>query len=103
MKPTSLCRLTVLALTVGAASVIGGCNGGLTLGPTVERSVVLLKAGQPVQILENRTVKARPLSGPEQVVRVDIGGWVAMPPEHFDELMALLPDKKPTLPPGGAQ
>lgn len=102
MKQNHPYRLIVLALAAGAVSVIGGCNGGLTLGPTVERSVVLLKAGQPVQVLENRTVKARPLNGPEQVVRVDVGGWVAMPPEHFDELMGLLTGK-PTAKPGGVQ
>lgn len=102
MKPNHPCRSIVLALAAGLASATAGCNGGLTLGPTVERSVVLLKAGQPVQVLENRTVKARPLNGPDQVVRVDIGGWVAMPPEHFDELMGLLTGK-PSAKPGGVQ
>jgi len=84
-------RRALLVLIAGAASVLSGCKGGLTLGPTVEKTVVLVKPGQPIQVLQNVTVRARSLENPEVFFDIDIGGWIAMPPEQFDELMNSLP------------
>lgn len=62
-----------------------GCD--LTLGPKAKTDIVILKAGKPLRILENVTVKAKPLKtlGIEPVEQ-DIGGWVAMPPEHWEAI-----------------
>jgi len=60
-----------------------GC--GLTLGPTVKTEYVLVTPGNPILVLENRRVEGRRLDG-AGVASFDIGGWVAMPEEHFAAL-----------------
>lgn len=68
------CSLAVLCLA--------GCN--LTLGPKVETRYVIVRPGLPVTILENRSVRARVLNNADGgEIRQDVGGWVAMPPEHW--------------------
>jgi hypothetical protein len=84
----SRARCLLGLVLIGVASAIAGC--GLTIGPVVERKVLVVKAGQPVRVLENVTVKAERLADGERLGEVDIGGWIAMPPEHFDELIRLL-------------
>jgi len=42
--------------------------------------------GQPLQVMENETLKVRNLQD-NTVGKQDIGGWIAMPRQHFDELM----------------
>lgn len=65
-----------------------GC-GGITLGPKAETQVVIVRPGDPVQLLSNRTMKGRSLKT-EKVVDVDVGGWIAMPREHFEALQRAL-------------
>jgi hypothetical protein len=75
----ALCSLALMT----CFCAISGC--GLTLGPTVKREFIVVKPGSPVLILENRTVEGQRLDG-QGPANVDIGGWVAMPQEHFDAL-----------------
>jgi len=72
---------TISCLTISACA---GCNG-LTLGPTTKVEYVIVYPGQPVQVMENETVRVRTLSS-NSVGKHDIGGWVAMPREHFEAL-----------------
>lgn len=78
----SLCLL-VLTLTFCASS---GCN--LTLGPRTEQIYTIVYPGRPLQIVKNQVVTGRILEGggTEAPVFQDVGGWVAMPVEHFDAL-----------------
>ena len=57
-----------------------------TLGPRVRTEVVLVTPGRPLQVTQNVTVKGQIL-GTDQPVKQDIGGWIAMPRDHFDALM----------------
>lgn len=66
-----------------------GC--GLTLGPRTETRTVVVNVGKPVQILENRRLKALEKESGEQV-EVDVGGWIAMPKGHWEEWVAYLGD-----------
>lgn len=76
-NPRALC-----ALTLTACSILSGC-GDLTIGPKVETRYVIVEPGNPIVVLENVTVRGRTLKDEGQVVRQDIGGWVAMPASHW--------------------
>lgn len=73
--------LTILVCSL----VLCGCN--LTLGPKIETRYVIVKAGLPVEILENETVRCRVLKYETgDAVKQDIGGWIAMPPAHWQSV-----------------
>jgi hypothetical protein len=74
-------RLKFLPLMIASCCALSGC---VTLGPKVETQVVILRPGNPVRILENRRMKCQPMTGSEAMISQDVGGWVAMPPEHWD-------------------
>lgn len=76
-------RLFLPILTISCFA-ISGCDGP-TIGPRVETKTVIVYPGQPLQILSNVKVTGRRLADDDQVVQ-DIGGWVAMPREHFEAL-----------------
>ncbi|MBN2714106.1 MAG: hypothetical protein JXR97_16930 [Planctomycetes bacterium] len=79
-----MARATTTVLMILVCSLLTGCS--VTLGPRVEKKTVIVKAGMPLEILENVTVEAKLLKAPDGEVDVfeqDIGGWVAMPPEHW--------------------
>jgi len=64
-----------------------GCT--ITLGPQIERNTVVLRPGTPVEILKNVSVPGRPISkevkdGEYPEITVDVGGWIAMDPLHWD-------------------
>jgi hypothetical protein len=84
----------ILVLTMSCLlSLVSGCD--LTLGPKVKTMYVLIQAGRPVEILEKSSLKVRILStGNEKVDPVvqDVGGWVAMPPEHWAAVERALKD-----------
>jgi len=45
----------------------------------------VIKPGLPVELLENRSLRCRILNDNEgDMVTQDVGGWIAMPPEHWD-------------------
>ena len=62
----------------------------LSLGPKVKESVVIQRVGQPSRVVQNITVKTS-VNG--TITKQDIGGWYAIPPDHFDALMRAIPDK----------
>lgn len=95
MKPSRLCLLVLML----ACLAISACDGP-TIGPRVETKTVVFYPGQPLQILENATVRGRRL-GDDAQVEQDVGGWVAMPREHFDAL-ARAAGLQPTNHPSGA-
>lgn len=66
------------------ALALAGCSG-LTLGPRVETRVVVIRAGTAVEILENHTLHARVLNA-ETTFQQDVGGWIAMHPDHWEAL-----------------
>ena len=73
---------TLCGLTLTACSILSAC-GDLTIGPKVETRYVIVEPGNPLVVLENVTVRGRTLKDEGQVVRQDIGGWVAMPASHW--------------------
>ena len=58
---------------------------GCTLGPVTECKYVIVRPGQPIQIMQNVKVKGRRIDT-NDVAKIDIGGWYAMPKEHFEAL-----------------
>jgi hypothetical protein len=74
--------------------VLSGC-GEVTIGPRTEIRTVIVKPGQPVRILENVKVRAERMDGSPGQTEVDVGGWVAMPPEHWAALKAILEKSAP--------
>ncbi len=78
---TSIIRNAFLTLV---CSLSIGCPG-LTLGPVVERRVIVVRAGVPIQILDQVEVRGRVISEDGvDVVTQDIGGWIVMHPDHWD-------------------
>ena len=75
-----------------------GCSG-LTFGPQVETRYVLVMPGRPLRILQNTTVQGKLLDDSGQVVNQAIGGWVCMPPEHWDVCRKLLEKNAPAAAP----
>ena len=78
----------VAAMTIFCAS--SGCDG-ITLGPRVKTEYVVIHSGRPLQILQNKKITGRVLDGSGAAVDQDIGGWVAMPMEHWEALVRSLP------------
>lgn len=76
-----------ICLTILACSLLAFCACGcdLTFGPKVETRYVIVQPGLPVEILENRSLRCRAMKdeGGAAVVQ-DVGGWVAMPPKHWE-------------------
>lgn len=87
MRPQK--NLFALLLLVPILSVTLGCTG-LTLGPQVRTEYVISHAGKPVQILENKDLVVRTLDGQGSPVVKDVGGWVAMPLDHWQALKTVL-------------
>lgn len=84
--------LTVAALTIAFAN--WGCTGpSIALGPQIQTRYVVMHPGRPLQVLENKTVKGRALEDNGSAVEQDIGGWVAMPPDHWETVKKELEKK----------
>jgi hypothetical protein len=64
-----------------------GCSG-LTIGPVVEKKAIIVHAGTAIEILEDIEVDAHLLQdvGTTNTFRVNVGGWIAMHPDHWDSL-----------------
>lgn len=84
-------RRIVFAGLAAGLCVLSACGGGLTLGPTVKREFIIVRVGRPIQILSNVEVRGRRLDD-DSVARVEIGGWIAMPQEHWDVIAVGLED-----------
>lgn len=86
MRSRQSISLTVAAMLI--CSLIVGCD--LTLGPKVATKYTIVHPGKPLQILEPAKVKARLLDGTGDPVTQDIGGWVCLPPEHWEAIKRAL-------------
>lgn len=76
--------LLALALSLCLNS---GCQNAIRIGPHEKETITILHPGRPINILRNYTVEARPLQDEQATpAKVDIGGWVAMPPDHWKEV-----------------
>ncbi len=89
------------ATLVWLLAILPLASCGLTLGPTTEVRYVLVHPGQPIRLLESASVRGERLDG-GGVATLDIGGWVAMPPDHWaviaKELNRTTPGRAVTLP-----
>lgn len=69
------------ALIILFALLLGGC----TIGPITKHEFIIVRTGNPIEVLQNVKVRGRRL-GDDGLATIDIGGWVAMPREHFEAL-----------------
>lgn len=80
------CRaICVLLLALSA-----GC-GGLTIGPVVEKKAIIVHSGTGIEITEDVTVHGHALKpddkeGPVDTFEVNVGGWIAVHPDHWAAL-----------------
>ncbi len=81
----SLC-LMVAAMLICWLTV--GCD--LSLGPKVATKYLIVHPGKPLQVLSQAKVKARLLDGSGDAVEQDIGGWICLPPDHWDAIKRAL-------------
>lgn len=68
---------------------------GLAIGPQTKTEYLILHPGRPMQVLENGKVKGRVVDGTGEAVEQDMGGWVAMPSDHWEAVKRGLEQKKP--------
>jgi len=81
--------LTAL-LTLSVLGSLGCVKPQINIGPTTHTQYVIVNAGKPLEVLENTTVRGRVLDGSGDVVYQDVGGWIMMPPAHWETLKAEL-------------
>lgn len=79
-------RRVLCLLVLGLSCLM---TSACTIGPRVETRYVILKTGQPGKVIENVTVDMSSLNG-DEVGEQDIGGWVCMPPEHWNAIVQTL-------------
>jgi hypothetical protein len=72
-----------LLLVVAAATLCLG--SGCTLGPIVKTEHVIVRPGNPMIVTENVEVTGQFVETKTDT-KQDIGGWIAMPREHFEAL-----------------
>jgi hypothetical protein len=76
----------ILALT----SVIlwsSGCTIVVQQGKDViVEKYIIMHSGIPIEVLENTEVQGKALNNSSGCSTWDIGGWIAMPPEHWNDL-----------------
>ena len=75
-------HLRHFALLGIVSSMISAC--------AVKTVYTIMEPGRPGMILENVKVQFRQLASDGQSVQQDVGGWVAMPPAHWNEVKAAL-------------
>lgn len=71
-------------LACALAALIFGLSLGCTIGPKIADRWTFIYPGAPIVILSNARVQGRRLDGTGGVVSQRIGGWVAMPREHWE-------------------
>ena len=72
-----------LSLAVTLCSTLLGCGVTANLGPQTKTEYILVHPGNPLQVMENRTVLGKPLGGDGAAQKQDVGGWIMMPPDHW--------------------
>jgi len=65
--------------------LVSGC---ITIGPRIKTEFVIVRLGNPVQVLDNKVVRCRRV-GDKSIGEQDIGGWYAMPEDSFNRMMKL--------------
>jgi len=81
----SLTNRYAVLMMILLCCMTSGCSG-LSVGPQIRTEYVVLHAGKPMQVLENTKVEGRVLDGSGDTVTQEIGGWLVMPPSHFEAL-----------------
>jgi hypothetical protein len=81
-------RLCCLAALILICCVTSAC----AFGPQVATRFVIVQPGRPLLILSNDTVTGKRLDD-DSYGEQAIGGWVAMPREHFDALTRAIESK----------
>jgi len=76
------CLWAIAAMTICLLTLASGCD--LTLGPKVKTTYTLIHPGRPMEVVEAVKAKGRLLDGTGDAVTQDIGGWVVMPPDHWE-------------------
>ncbi len=56
----------------------------MTLGPKTKTEVVVTHAGKPMKALANQKIRGQVLDTPHDPIEQDCGGWIFMPPDHWD-------------------
>jgi hypothetical protein len=79
-----LCLLTFALMTSCLLISVSGCD--LTLGPKVKTVYTLIQPGKPLEVLESMKARGRVVGSTGDPVMQDIGGWIVMPPEHWDAI-----------------
>lgn len=77
-------RLLRYALASAMCLSLLGC--GFSMGPQVRTQVVIVHPGNPIRVVSQSRVDGRAMNQPADAPssNVDIGGWVAIPPDHWD-------------------
>lgn len=80
-----MARLIRNVWAILACSLLG-CS--LTLGPTVEKKAIIVRAGTAIECVEQVEVQARLLKGDGKtdLFHQDVGGWIMMHPDHWESL-----------------
>lgn len=81
-------RGSILLIAIALCFGIAACD--LTLGPKVKTKLIVMRPGKPFHILENRKVRGRLLNEGGDTVAQDVGGWVAMPLDHWEAIKRTL-------------
>lgn len=70
------------------------------LAPKETHSYVIVKPGNPIQILDQKDGAEKKVSAfgrtlkDGSMAQQDVTGWVAMPPEHWEQIKKVLEDKE---------
>lgn len=76
-----------------------GCD--LTFGPVTKTKMVIVQSGSGVEILKNVVVPVRVMGAQENgsydKMQQDIGGWIAMHPDHWASVKRTIESLRTTL------
>lgn len=70
--------------------ILCGCD--VTIGPKVGNNAIIVKAGTGIEVLDAAVVHAHLLKDAkaeddgEKVFKQDIGGWIALHPDHWESV-----------------
>ena len=56
---------------------------------------MIVRTGRPVEVMDNKILDVRVIDDPDHVGRQSLGGWIAMPREHWEALMRALETHTP--------
>jgi hypothetical protein len=80
------------ATALHALPMAAGCQ------QVIETKYVIVHPGSPMQATENQRLRGRTLAG-DAIAEQDVGGWIMMPPDHWDALRRRLQEQaEPTAP-----